>query len=391
LIKRIRHIIFLRDVLILSLTTFGGAQAHLAMFIKILVKKRAYLTEEELLELYALCQVLPGPTSTQTLTALGFKIGGPNLAYLTLAVWVFPAFTIMTALGLLVAHFQEMNKPLDFAKFIQPMAVGFVAYASFLISTKVVKTYEGVSLMILAAIFSFMLRSPFVYPVIIILSGALTAFKYRKHPIEHKFKLRVNWSNFILWASVFIGLAVLGHFTRERPVLLLENFYRNGSLIFGGGQVLIPLLYTEFVEFKQYLSSSEFLTGYASVQSVPGPVFTFCSYIGVLCMREYGIGGEIMGSVLATIGIFIPGTFLIFFTIRFWEELKKYRVVKASLEGVHAASAGMVIAATFVLFEPIEPNLINTLVIGITFALLMFTKVPAPFIILTGLLAGFIF
>lgn len=390
MIKRIRHIIFLRDILFLAVTTFGGPQAHLAMYIKILVKKRAYLTEEELMELYALCQILPGPTSTQTITALGFKIGGPNLAYLTLLVWVFPAFTIMTALGLLVSHFDATQQTLDFAKFIQPMAVGYVAYAAYLITTKVVKTYEGVSLMIISAIFSFMLRSPFVFPIIIILSGFVTAFKYKKLPIQHKSGIRINWSNFILWASVFIGIAVLGHFTRERPVLMFENFYRNGSLIFGGGQVLIPLMYTEFVEFKEYLSSAEFLTGYASVQSVPGPVFSFCSYIGALIMRDYGIGGEILGSVLATAGIFLPGTFLIFFTIRFWEQLKKYRVVKASLEGVNAASAGMVVAATFVLFLPIEPNFVNTMVIVATFSLLMFTKVPPPFIILAGLLAGFI-
>jgi len=193
-----------------------------------------------------------------------------------------------------------------------------------------------------------------------------------------------------LWGTVFIGIALLGHFTQERHILLFENFYRNGSLVFGGGQVLIPLMYTEFVEFKGYLTREEFLTGWSAVQAVPGPVFSFCSYVGAVSMREYGILGEVLGSILATVGIFLPGTFLIFFTIRFWEELKKYRVIKASLEGISAASAGMVIAATFILFEPIEHDLLNTGIIVITFMVLMFTKVRYPYIILAGLVMGII-
>jgi chromate transporter len=337
-----------------------------------------------------LCQILPGPTSTQTITAIGFKIGGPILAYLTLLVWIIPAFCIMTTAGVLMSHLDEMNKSVAFTRFIQPMAVGFVAYAAYMISTKIVKTYEAGAIMIISAILSFMLKSPFVFPFLLLGSGALTAIKFNQQPKEPHKKLRIGWSNFVLWALVFVGIAAIGHFTRLLPIRLLENFYRNGSLIFGGGQVLIPLLYTEFVEFKDYLTSEEFLTGYAVVQAVPGPVFSFTSYIGALSMREYGIGGEILGSALATIGIFLPGTFFIFFVIRFWEQLKKYRIVRASIEGINAASSGMVIAAAFLLFQPIEPQFINMFMIISTFLVLMFTKIPPPFVILAGLAAGFI-
>jgi chromate transporter len=360
------------------------------MLIKTMVKKRAYLTEEELMELNALCQILPGPTSTQTITALGFRIGGPMLAYLTLLVWLIPAFCIMTTVGILMSHFDEMNKSVEFTKFIQPMAVGFVTYAAYVISTKIVKTYEAGAIMIISAILSFMLKSPIIFPFLLLGSGALTAIKFKEQPIEQHKKLNVGWSNFILWAVVFVVIALVGHFTQILPIRLLENFYRNGSLIFGGGQVLIPLLYTEFVEFKDYLSSEEFLTGYAVVQAVPGPVFSFTSYIGALSMREYGIGGEILGSVIATIGIFLPGTFFIFFVIKFWDQLKKFRIVRASIEGINAASSGMVIAAAFLLFQPLDPNLLNMGMIIATFLALMFTKIPPPFIILAGLLAGFL-
>jgi chromate transporter len=175
-------------------------------------------------------------------------------------------------------------------------------------------------------------------------------------------------------------------------VRLFENFYRNGSLIFGGGQVLTPLLYTEFVQYapKQYLSSQEFLSGYAVAQSLPGPVFSFSSYVGALSMREYGTAGQLVGGFVAALGIFLPGTFLIFFVIRFWESLKKYRAVRASLEGITAASAGLVIASAVILFQPLENTLMNFAVTIITFALLAFTRVWSPLIILGGLLLGFL-
>lgn len=356
-----------------------------------MVNERAYLTEEELIELNALCQILPGPTSTQTITAIGFRIGGPLLAYLTLIVWLIPAFCIMTTVGVLMTHFDKAGKSVEFTRFIQPMAVGFVAYAAYMISSKIVKTYEAGAIMIISAILSFMLKSPYVFPVLLLGSGALTAVKFNEQPKEQHEKFKVDWSNFILWLVVFLVIAIAGHFTKFLPIRLLENFYRNGSLIFGGGQVLIPLLYTEFVEFKDYLTSEEFLTGFAAVQAVPGPVFSFTAYIGTLSMREYGLLGQIAGSVLATIGIFLPGTFFIFFVIRFWDQLKKFRIVRASLEGINAASSGMVIAATFLLFQPLEPDFVNMGMIISTFLLLMFTKIPSPFIILVGLIAGFLF
>jgi chromate transporter len=130
-IQRIRYYIFLRDVLTLALTAFGGPQAHLAYFHKLLVTKRKYLTEEELMEINSLCQILPGPASTQTLTAIGFKIGGANLAYLTLIVWILPAVVVMTIAAIIMSSIQAKNWSIEFTRFIQPMAVGFVSYGAF--------------------------------------------------------------------------------------------------------------------------------------------------------------------------------------------------------------------------------------------------------------------
>ena len=378
-------------MLTLAVTAFGGPQAHIAMLFDLMVNKRRYLSEAELIELNALCQILPGPTSTQTITAIGFKIGGPNLAYLTLIVWMVPAVTLMTCAGLLITILQSNNISIAFTKFIQPMAIGFVSYAAYKISMKVIKTKTAIVLMLLSSVLSYYFRTPYVFPSILLVAGFVTAFKYKAQPVEEKDRVKVQWSNFILWAGVLLFAAILGGITDFKPIRLFENFYRNGSLIFGGGQVLIPMLYTEFVDFKNYLTSEEFLSGYSLVQSVPGPVFSFCAYIGALSTRDQGIMGQLVGAFSAAAGIFLPGTFLIFFVIRFWESLKKYRVVRASLEGINAASSGMVIAAALLMFQPLDYSVSNIGIVFITFSTLMFTKLPAPFIILTGLLLGFIF
>lgn len=388
--RRVRNIIFLRDVSILSVTAFGGPQGHFGMFLDMLVTKRAYLSEEDLIELYALCQVLPGPTSTQTITSLGYKIGGPNLAYLTLLVWMLPAIAIMTTLAILVGTAQELDISLDFLRFIEPMAVGIVGYSSYRICSKVVNTRMGFALMMISAVASYVLKSPYAFPALIILGGLATTWKYKQQPVEDKERIKVNWSNLILWASVFVSIAILGGITRFQPILLLENFYRNGSLIFGGGQVLVPLLYTEFVEFKNMLTKDEFIHGYGVVQAIPGPTFSFSAYVGALSIDGMGIGGRIFGGIMASLGIFLPGTFLIFFVIRFWEQLKRYRLVKASFEGINAVSAGMVIAATFLLLIPMESSILNYgLMLG-TVATLLFTKFPTPIIIIVGLILGIV-
>lgn len=415
--RRVRYFIFLQDVLLLALTTFGGPQAHLAHFQKILVQKRKYLSEEDLMELNSLCQILPGPASTQMLIAIGFKIGGPNLAYLTLLVWILPSVILMTTAAIIMSNIQEKNWSTEFTRFIQPMAVGFVSYGAWVISQRTVRTKTGIGLMAIAAVVSYFFQTPFVFPAIIIGAGLVTSLKYRSQPKEEDRKLKVEWSNFSLWAGVLIFAAVLGGVTKALPVKLFENFYRNGSLVFGGGQVLVPLLYTEFVDeqatsdsgeqtkkvkqlksqlkrqyapkpFHHPISHDEFLSGYAVAQALPGPVFAFSSYIGALSSRNYGIGGEVLGAIMSALGIFLPGTFLIFFVIRIWEGLKKYRHVRASLEGITAASAGLVVTSAVILFQPLENTFLNFAVTICTFLLMVFTRVPSTVIIIGGLVLG---
>ena len=405
-VKKVRYIIFLKDVLVLAISAFGGPQAHIAMLFERMVKKHNYVTEEELIELNALCTLLPGPTSTQTITAIGYKIGGANLAYLTLLVWVLPAGTIMTAIGIFIINHQSAGLSLDFTKYIQPMAVGIIAYAGYKISTKVVKTKMGVILLFASALISYLVSSNYghqlisaiTFPVLLILGGLITSINYEKQPrLKNKNKGDINWSNFFLFIGVFVVAATLSGITQMKMVSLFENFYRNGSLIFGGGQVLIPLLKAQFVDYKHYLSDEEFLSGIGFTQAMPGPVFSLSGYIGALSVREYGLYGQILGSFIALAGVFLPGTFLIFFVYGFWNKLKEHRAVRASLEGVNAVGSGLVICAAFLLLEPINTDLtsnvgwVNTGVIGGTFLMMYTEKIPTPFLILAALAAGFIF
>lgn len=389
--RRVRYTEFLRDVALLSVTTFGGPQAHIAHFMKVLVERRNYLSEEDLLEINALCQVLPGPTSTQTLSAIGYRLGGPNLAYLTLLTWMLPAVLLMTLSATLLTLFRG-NLSFSFTRFVPAMAVGFVSYAAYSMTIKSVNTRTGVLLLIAAAVSSYFIRSPFFYPAALVVAGLITSLKYKKQPKEEKIPMNISWANFFLWAGVLIAAATLGHFTDSLPIRLFENFYRNGSLIFGGGQVLTPLLYTEFVELKQYLDPIQFLSGYAIAQSLPGPVFSFSAFIGALTMQKAGadLSGQVIGAFMSSAGIFLPGTFLIFFLIRFWDSLKKYRAVRASLEGITAASAGLVAAAAVFLFQPLDNTFVTyAFTIG-TFGLLAFTRIPSGLIIIIGLVLGLI-
>ena len=405
-LRRARNFVFLKDVALLSCTAFGGPSAHLAMMFRLLVEKRRYLSAAELLELQALCALLPGPTSTQTVTVIGHRLGGPNLAYLTLLVWIAPATLLMTLAALTLSHL-DPGRVAALVQFVQPVAVGFVAFSAYRIGEKVIHTKTAVALMVGAAMQAYFFQLPWVLPLLLLAGGAVTTLRYREHAIEPQKKpLQVEWANFGLWLGILLGAALLGHYTRWLPVRLFENFYRNGSLVFGGGQVLAPLLFAEFVEFKHYLTGPEFLSGLGLVQAMPGPNFSLAAYIGALAMRPAGGGtaGQVLGALVGTAGIFLPGTFLIFFVLRFWDRLRQYRVVKASLEGINAVSAGLVCAATLLLYHPLPDRLLalpwpghagpiadvplNPMLVGATFLLLLWDRVPAVVLVAAALAAG---
>jgi chromate transporter len=174
------------------------------------------------------------------------------------------------------------------------------------------------------------------------------------------------------------------------PIRLFENFYRNGIMIFGGGQVLVPFLYTEFVDMKEYLTSDQFLSGYAIQQALPGPTFSFTSFVGAMTLKNagYSVYGQVLGGLIAVLGINLPGLILVLFIVPFWNDLKKITRIKNSLSGINAVSVGFMGTAFILLVQPLGVSLTTVALISITFLLLAFTNIKTPFLILAGIILG---
>jgi chromate transporter len=395
-----RQLLFIRDVSLYTFTAFGGPQAHIAVLLREFVEKRRYITEEELMELNALSQIMPGPSSTQTLVGVAWKVGGLRLAIITFLIWILPSAAIMCLAAISYKMFADKDKFTSILRFIQPMAVGIVAYATYVFARKFLKSRVTVMLAIGSLIATLILHNPYAFPILILIGGIISsALETQQQENELRVKLfaNVNPNKVAYFIGILLFFAALGAIINQTspfslPIRLFENFYRNGILIFGGGQVLVPLMYTEFVELKHYLSNSEFLSGYALQQALPGPTFAFTSFLGGIAMgnKGYGIFGQIMGSLVAVIGINLPGLILILFIVPFWNDLKKITRIKNSLSGINAVAVGFMATALILLIKPFGLDLMAYGLVAATFLLLNFTKIKAPVIIIIGIIIGLI-
>lgn len=376
------------------------------MLMKMFVKKRKDLTEQELTDLFAFCQLLPGASSTQTITLIGYKRGGLPLAIVTLLVWIAPACFIMGGLSFFVHYLDKRTLHTDIFKFLQPMAVGFLIYATWhSYKTSITSSVTRVIMFVAAIAVYFFIKTPWVFPIILVVGGVVTNFGNKGAPKKEVKRRKIKWTNLWLFAFVFIVAGFLSETARKqewenrRAFNLFENFYRFGSLVFGGGQVLVPMMYEQFVirEKTQYMTGEELLTGAGFVQGVPGPVFSMASYAGGMAMRDLGKESQIAGGVIGAVAIFLPSLLLVLFFYPIWNNLKKYTVVYRSLEGIKAATVGLMVASAFYVARDIsilELNTIsylNLIVILSTTILLSTTKIPPPVIALVCLLLGWIF
>lgn len=394
-----RQLLFIKDVFLFTLTAFGGAQAHISLLLKFFVKNNHYISEEELLELNALAQVLPGPASTQTLVGIAYKVGGIRLSILTFLIWIIPSAAIMTFAAISFAALDQKEKFIVILKYIQPIALGIVAFGAYNLSRKVLVSQVAVFLAVGAVIATLVLRNAYVFPLAILIGGMISsALESPREESDIRVRLfsNVNPKKLIYFIGLLLLLALLGAIINRTspfslPIRLFENFYRNGILIFGGGQVLVPLMFTEFVQMKHYLTAPEFLSGFALQQALPGPTFSFTSYLGTLSMKNFGYGiyGQLVGGIVGVIGINLPGLILVLFIVPFWEDLKKISRIKHSLSGINAVSVGFIIAAFILLMKPVGLDLLSVTIIAVTFLVLNFTKISPPFIVLAGILLGY--
>ena len=415
--KLVRHIPFLKAVFLHSVSAFGGPQGHVGMVLKTFVDRRKDLTKEELMDYISFCQLLPGASSTQTLTLIGYKRGGIKLAVLTLIIWILPACILMGALSFVVADLGASSIKPTLFQFIQPMAIGFLAYAAFKAYHISIKNTITQVIMLVALILTYLLfKTPWVIPALIISGGIATNFSSRRIPEKEVIKPKqIRWTNIWVFVLIFIVAGFLSETARKqnwenkKPYNLFENFYRFGSFVFGGGDVLIPLMLDQYVVrptseavLKKNpdiikVEREELLTGAGMVRAIPGPVFSIASFMGGIALKKEGHRIQLLGCIIGSIAIFLPSALLVLFFFPVWQNLKKFVVVYRSLEGINAAVVGIMIAATLYLLKDVSIMSLSTIsfinigVILATFLVLQYSKIPAPFIVLGCLLFGLIF
>ncbi|WP_091479921.1 chromate efflux transporter [Alkalibacterium pelagium] len=381
---------FLKDVLVCSLGAFGGPEAHYGVFTDQMVLKKEYLTEEDIVELMALCAFLPGPSSTQTIIAIGYKMGGPLLALLTMLVWALPALAIMTTLSFLYQFLDVWNISPDVLRYVGPMAVGFIILAAYKIGKKVVYDKLTLVLFLFGAITTYFIRSAWIFPLVFLIGGLVTLSITREKDLWYKVKLNPPYKYMALFIFFTLGSLLAAFLFENQFVSLFERFYRYGYLVVGGGQVVIPLMYTELVDVNAFMSSDQFLTGYGLVQGMPGPMFSFSAYAGGMAVQNPTVLTQILGALAGGIGIFLPGVLLIYFVYPMWERLKLVKGFRVALKGVTAVAGGLIAVAAVILTQQSGATWDNLLVTLFTLVLLYTKKVPVPVIVGTVILLGFI-
>lgn len=376
----------------LGLTSFGGPVAHLGYFHEEYVRRRKWMDEKSYADLVALCQFLPGPASSQVGIGVGLMRGG-----LLGGLLAFIGFTLPSVLALIV--FALILQGFDIADAgwihgLKIVAVAVVAHAVLGMAQKLTPDLPRKTIALFALAATLLWQTAFTQVGVIIISGIVGYFIFKSHTAQDDSRMHFPISKGVGFVSLglFFGLLILLPFLREATnlnwVAMFDSFYRSGSLVFGGGHVVLPLLEREFVP-TGWLSEEAFLAGYGAAQAVPGPLFTFAAYIGAV------INGW-QGGLLATAAIFLPAFLLILGTLPFWDALRQNSNISRALMGVNAAVVGILIAA---FYQPIWTSSIlapiDFVFAAILFSMLVYWKLPPWIIVVTGaaggLLLSFIF
>ncbi len=387
----LRHIPFLKAVFQHSLTAFGGPQVHVGLLQHRFVTQRKDISSEELMEYNAFCQLLPGASSTQTVVLIAFKRGGFSLAWVTLLIWILPATSFMASLAIAYTHF-DLQPLLKSLHLLQPMVIGFIASATYLLYQKAIRNTITLFVFIAAGLLTIIgFKTPWTIPVVIVLAGIVTNFSNKRIPDQGAAPKKIKWIHLHLFLFFFMAAGFLSeqstrqNWEQRKVFNLFENNYRFGSFVFGGGDVLIPMMYEQYVtrpntervkESKRdvlKLDRAAFLTGSGIVRAIPGPIFSIASFTGALALAEKGIGGQVLGAIVASIGVFLPSFFIVLFFFPIWQKLKKYALFYRSLEGIYAAVVGIMLGATLYLLKDILFDLGHLSTVNIGLYLLVFS------------------
>jgi chromate transporter len=364
----------------LGLTSFGGPIAHLGYFREEFVNRRKWIDDKAYADLVALCQFTPGPASSKVGIGIGLSQAGLPGAC---AAWL--GFTSPSALALILFGFGIVGLGdrfnLDWLHGLLVVAVPVVAQAVWGMARNLTPDAPRVTLAALAAIVVLIWPTPLGFIGAIVAGGFAGWLLLKANVDEEHVAIAANVSRTAAIAALalFFGLlvtlpALRAAFPSSQTLALLDSFYRAGSLVFGGGNVVLPLLQAE-VAPPGWVSNEVFFAGYGAAQAVPGPLFTLAAYLGTV--STVPPNGWI-GALICLAGIFASSFLLVIGPLPFWDALRRFRPMRAALTGVNAAVVGMLLGF---LYDPVWTNAIRTAAdFGLAlagFVLLMFWKVPA--------------
>lgn len=385
------------------------------MMIKSFVDKHQYISLNDLVNINAFCQLMPGATATQTVSLIGYRQGGVLVAFITLLIWTTPAVLFMSALSFV---FSTNNLTLlHYFRYIQPMALGFLAFAAIKTYALVDSKQKWFIVFLSTPITYFLFTTPWVFPIVLISGGIIGSFSKSVVSSSRSLTQRLRFIPIILFAAFFLLAGFLSETARKQswenrtPYNVFENMYRFGSIVFGGSDVLIPVMYNQYVVRPETdrikrtnqdvisIDRETFLSASGVVRALPGPAFSISAFVGGMAMNDRGWGYQLLGCFLAATGIFLPTFLLVIFFYPFWENIQQYNRVQNIMIGVNAAVVGIMTASIIYLFKDtvipfVDKPLLDTMlffsVFFTTLFLLYYTKISAPLIAVGCLLLGFL-
>jgi chromate transporter len=376
----------------LGCMSFGGPVAHLGYLRAELVTKRGWIDDAGYADLVALCQFLPGPASSQVVFALGLQRAGLLGALLASLCFTLPSALLMIGFAVGAAHIGALSAA-PWLHGLKLASVAVVAQAVWGMGKKLCPDRARISLCMAAAALTLVLPFAAVQVVAIALGGVAGFWLYRDLPLPAAETgpsrgaryTRLGAAVLGLWALLLALLPVAAGLTHSRAVAELDSLYRSGSLVFGGGHVVLPLLRAELVP-RGWLSDDQFLAGYAAAQAVPGPLFSFAAYLGAVMGKG---GASWSNGFWCLFALFLPAWLLIAGALPFWQRLRSQRWAQAALAGANAAVVGVLLAA---LYQPVFSDSVHAprdfVFALIGFALLEVWRVSPGLVVLGMALAG---
>lgn len=381
-------LIFLR----LGLTSFGGPVAHLGYFRDEFVIRRKWLTENSYADLIALCQFLPGPASSQVGIAIGLSRAGYAGALAAWTGFTLPSAIVLMLFAIGISSYGDIV-PLGVLHGLKVAAVAVVAQAIWGMGKNLCTDVARISIMALAACFVLLVPSALAQVSVIAIAAIIGLLWFQPEkvmahdPLPITVRRRTGLVWLFLFFSLLIGLPLLTALYPSQTLSMVDTFFRAGSLVFGGGHVVLPLLQAEIVP-AGWISNDTFLAGYGATQAVPGPLFTFAAFLGS-SMNQAPSGW--LGGMICLIAIFAPSFLLVMGVLPFWESLRQNLRTRAALSGINAAVVGLLLAA---LYQPVWTSaIIEAKDFGLALVALIaliFWKVPAWLVVIGCGAAGWL-